>query len=457
MLSLLNFESLKEKLLNSWYFVLAIIMAIAGLAPVLIQDNVAAQQLTSRSLTLSSSADGATANGQNVTYTFEFDIATTGNIGSMQFLFCTTPLGTCTAPTGMDASGTTLGTNTINAVAGGFALGTAGNAPTANQIRIGRTPASATAGHTAVITFNDIDNPDLSGNGTSFYARITTYSDSYTTTVDEGTVAGAIVDQLTVTGRVQERLVFCVYALDDTAGSGAAGAGSGAMPENCAATEANNGAEVDLGVIDNLTIATSPVDNSPPSSLGNDTFGAAQVNTNASNGVVLGYYATAASTGTEELRAFRVPGATCVNGGTDTQDQCFISANESTGETFSAGTERFGIQIACVANNDTAGSGLGLTSNLGSGGTGAGTGGTYNTVYSNTDNNIDDDGSDDCENSDAGVKFAWNDTSTTQALVSSSSVVDDEIVKLRFGAAAAATTPTGAYTASATMIATATF
>jgi hypothetical protein len=67
-----------------------------------------------------------------------------------------------------------------------------------------------------------------------------------------------------------------------------------------------------------------------------------------------------------------------------------------------------------------------------------------------------DDGSDDCENSDAGQQYGWNDSATTQALVSSSNVVDDEIVKLNFGATAQATTPTGSYTAAATVIATAT-
>lgn len=460
MLNLLNFNigALKSLSRRVQYLLIAAAFFLAGLMPIILQASAGAATLENRSLTLSSSADGATVLGQGVDYTFEFDLATSGNVGSVEILFCTTPLGTCTAPTGMDYStaGSLNTTNdTINAVDAGFTDG-AGN--TANLIQVTRTPAAQVAGQTVFLEFNGVDNPDLSGNSTSFYARITVSSDAaYTTDVDDGTVAGAIVDQLTVTGRVQERLVFCVFALDDADGSAAAGPGGGDMPENCSAASASESTNVDIGIIDNLAVTQSPVDNSPPSSIGNDRFGAAQVNTNASNGVVVAYYATAASSGTEELRAFRVPGAACVAGGTNLQDQCFISADETTGETFVAGTERFGLQIPCVANNATAGAALGSTSNLGANGTGSGTGGTFNTVYSNTDDNVADDGSSDCENSDTGVKFGWNDTAIAQPIISSDTVVDDEIVKMNFGAAAAATTPTGTYTVASTFIATATF
>lgn len=467
MLNIFKPDSLRVALEKAKIWIAVLVMAAIGLTPILYQNTAQAAQLTNRSLTLSSSADGTTALGQGVTYTFQFNLATSGNVGSMQFEFCEQPLGTCDAPDGMDASGTSIGTNTINGGAGNFVLGDTTDAPTANRVRIERTPGAATAGHTVIVALEDIDNPTLAGNGTSFYARITVYSDAaYSAAVDDGVVAGAIVDQLTVTGRVQERLVFCVYALDDAAGSATPGTAADEMPASCAANEANLGADVDIGIVDNTNIAISPVDNTPPTSIGNDTFGAAQVNTNAPNGVVITYYATEASTGTEELRAFRVPGATCTNGGADTTDQCFISADGTTGETFTAGTERFGIQIACVANNSsTGGAGaLGTTDNLGANGSGAGTAGTYNAAYSNADDDITDDASDDCENSDTnepgagqGVKFAWNDTATAQALISSDTVVDDEIVKMRFGATASATTPTGLYTAAATMIATATF
>jgi hypothetical protein len=143
-------------------------------------------------------------------------------------------------------------------------------------------------------------------------------------------------------------------------------------------------------------------------------------------------------------------------------NQCFISADDTAGETFTAGTERFGMQIACVNNAGrqvaSSPSAAGTTSNLGSAGSGSGTAGTFNAVYSNVDNSIADDNvTADCENSDAGQKFAWRDSGTAQALISSSTVVDDELVKMRFGATASATTPTGTYTVATTFIATPVF
>jgi hypothetical protein len=62
----------------------------------------------------------------------------------------------------------------------------------------------------------------------------------------------------------------------------------------------------------------------------------------------------------------------------------------------------------------------------------------------------------DCEN-EGETEFAWSNSSTATTLVSSTNVVDDEIVKLRYGARAAATTPTGSYTVTSTYIATPTF
>jgi hypothetical protein len=63
----------------------------------------------------------------------------------------------------------------------------------------------------------------------------------------------------------------------------------------------------------------------------------------------------------------------------------------------------------------------------------------------------------DCEDDDDATNFAWNESSTATNLASSSTVVDDELIKFNFGAIASATTPTGIYTVVSTYIATATF
>ncbi len=242
--------------------------------------------------------------------------------------------------------------------------------------------------------------------------------------VFEGVVAASTARQLTVNGRVQERLEFCVAAIDDAA----------ALPANCSAMASTT--TIDIGVVDNSSVSIAPVTVTATNG-SNDFYGVAMVNTNAASGVVLTYFPQAAGSGTNELRSFRVTGATCNVSGTDATDQCFIDASGS-GETFAAGTERFGLVVPCIDTTQ------GTTTNLGS------VPGAYN-----GDDNSTTSGAD-CEN-EGEADFAWNDSGTAATLASSSNVVDDEIVKLRFAAAAASTTPTGSYTVTTTYIATPTF
>jgi hypothetical protein len=79
-------------------------------------------------------------------------------------------------------------------------------------------------------------------------------------------------------------------------------------------------------------------------------------------------------------------------------------------------------------------------------------------AYSNTDaTTTSSAGCQDPSSGDTGVKFAWNNSASATTLATSAGVVDDEIVKVRFGATAQATTPTGAYTVTTNYIATPTF
>jgi hypothetical protein len=350
--------------------------------------------------------------------------------------------------------------------------GTSGDS-TATTYCVTRTQAAADSTAAKTVAVAAITNPSITSgtNNTSVYVRISTYTDTvFATNADSGTVAASIVNQLTVTGRVQERLVFCVFALDDTDGSATTVGSLGThLPTNCSSASANEGSNVDIGVIDNLGVARSPVDNNPPTALGNDRFGAAMVNTNASSGVSVAYYSSLATSGTNELRAFRVAGSSCNATQPDFTDQCFRSASDNTnaGTTIATGVENFGLQIVCVSNSGSqsgntpeASGDLASTSNLGAGGTGTGVTNTFRTAYGNGDTtlaNIQDTGVDTCENTEVGNLYAWQDSSTAQAIISSNTVVDDELVKLRFGASANATTPTGTYTVASTFIATPTF
>ncbi len=464
-----HFDVARLRLKSTSLMAIAFVMAVAGLVPMTFQGLASADTLATRSVTISTSQPSATG----VTYTFKFTPTTSVTMQGLVFRFCTAPLGACVLPTGMNVGYSTVayGSQAGFSQAATFAeysgantgscdgQGTAGD-NTATTYCLTRTAGTAedTAAKTLVI--NTVTNPSIpSGNNTTVYVRMAVYSDTgFATLQHDGTVAASIVNQLTVSGRVQERLVFCVFALDNAAGSNAtAGTAATNYPTDCSASEASASSNVDIGIIDNNAVVQSPVANNPPTSTGNDRFAAAMVNTNASSGVLVSYYASAATSGTNQLRSFRVPGASCDAIASTLTDQCFVSA-PVTGSTITTGSEMFGMQITCIANSAASGHGIsGTTANLGAvAGSADGTNGSVNGVYNNASGTaVTDTGN--CEVSSGNATYAWNDTGTAANLVSSQTVVDDELVKLRFGATASATTPTGSYTVASTFIATPTF
>jgi hypothetical protein len=102
------------------------------------------------------------------------------------------------------------------------------------------------------------------------------------------------------------------------------------------------------------------------------------------------------------------------------------------------GTETFGMNIACIHTD------VGTTANLGN-----------VTAAYNGDGSMSDAGNT-CQ-SEANTKFAWSNSANPTTLTYSNSVVDKEIVKIRYGATAQATTPTGSYGVTTNFIATPTF
>jgi hypothetical protein len=453
----------REKVKEYSIILIAISFTLSGLMPIILEGQANAAQLLSRSVTISNSNPGTSAN-----YTFNFTLPTTSAVQGIRFEFCTTALSTCTKPTGLDLTSADINATQTFSVATAFSTYTGADSGTCDnhnsaiastEFCISRTAGTAESAAAKTVTIDGIVNPTIAGgtNNTSVYVRVYLYSDTaYSTLAHEGTVAAAITQQITVSGRVQERLVFCVFALED----------ADALPTSCTDAVALESTAVDLGIVDNLSVARAPVDNSPPGTIGNDRYGAAMINTNASNGVAVTYYAAAAGSGTNELRAFRVSGVTCDASGTSVTDQCFRSAAEDGSETITLGAERFGMQIACIANS--AFHAAATTANLGkTAGAyvfGSGSSGSVNTAYDAGRASMDDGTNDDCENGATGAdaitlsdKYAWNDTGSAQALVSSTAVVDNEIIKMKYAATANATTPTGTYTVASTYIATPTF
>ncbi len=427
-----------------------LVLAVAGLTP-LMTSKASALTLTSRKVTVSTSRADATG----TTYSFAFSSATNDDIQSMSYQFCNTPLGTCVLP-GTDGSPTAaekIDVSHVTAAPGSFTGTTAtafseysgadaggctesdGGSGVATQYCVTRTETTNETVGAKTFVISGITNPIITNTTyETVYVRIVTYSDTaFATPVDSGIVAAGITQQLTVNGRVQERLEFCVAAVDD------GGATDTTLPAACSAAPATT--TIDIGVVDNVTPVKAPVTTTATNG-SNDDYGIAMINTNASSGVVLTFFAEAdaGAPDTDQERSFKVDNANCDPVSTTLTDQCFQSAAAGgTGTTITSTNERFGLNIPCIMTTQ------GTTSNMGSVPVG----------YSNTDANTANDV--DCENDDVGFMFAWNDTGTAATLASSASVVDDEIVKLSFGASAAATTPTGSYTVVTTYIATPTF
>lgn len=440
---------LKQVSRTGFYGLLCATVAFYSLLSFIRPQSAGAAQLTSRKVTISSSKASQTA----VQYDFTFSWGTATDVEGVIFQFCTTPLGTCTKPTGMDVSNdlvtldshTGFPTNTTAFAEQATSLGDCndtGSAATVTMYCINRTEATSATGSGATVDLGAIINPSLSGSFTTVYVRVSLYDNNGfsnsggagNTRVHEGTVAAGITQQLTVNGRVQERLEFCVAAIDD----------DDSLPANCSAMPTTT--TIDIGTIDNSLVAVSPVE--PTTTNGsNDDYGVAMLNTNASNGAVITYFPEQASSGSNQLRGFRVSGATCNASSATLTDQCFRPAATSGTDLSAADGERFGLHIPCIDTTQ------GTTTNLGS----------VPDAYNNADNSTAS--ATNCESfdgtgggtPDTGDTFAWDDTGTAVTLASSSTVVDDEIVKLRFGSIASATTPTGAYTVVTEFIATPTF
>jgi len=385
-----------------------------------------ASQLTARSVAISTSKPSATA-----TYDYSFTLPTTGNVGSVSFQACTTPLGTCTSPGGtinMNVGTVTeTGWSTNNLSRDTVGTGASGNCQSnsssnTNYLCIKRTtPASETGGARTVSAPSQV-NPTTVG---SYYIRITTYSDSaWVTAVDSGIVAYSIVNQLTINARIQEILNFCVgtTTTDDATSNPA---------NDCSAV---SGTTVDIGTLDSSTTNVTPISTNG----GSGTNGIAMVRSNGQTGVVISYF-TEQNSSSGQLK---VAGASC--SGTSTTDQCINNpAAAGAQAAISAGTEAFGMTIAGV----NCGSTTSYTCTFSSG--------TYNLARTS---NYDGTGG-----NTYGVSggYAWDSTGSAVTLATSASsstkVVDDEALIMKFAATPSITTPTGAYTVTSTYIATATY
>jgi hypothetical protein len=136
-------------------------------------------------------------------YFFNFDIGTSGTLGSILFQFCANGpvLENCQAPDGFSAQSVTL---TSQSGPAGFSL--APGRPD-NEILLSRSPAFSNS-QAASYVFDEIQNAQNTGTS---YVEITTFAsqDASGNPIDQGGVAYAITNALGLSTEVPQYLEFC--------------------------------------------------------------------------------------------------------------------------------------------------------------------------------------------------------------------------------------------------------
>lgn len=285
-------------------FVFAFVAVLVG---GVLPGTVSAGQVTTRSITMSSSAGSATG----VTYTVTFTPATSITNPDILVDFCSNdPLigDTCTATAGTDVPNFTSAS-----ASAGWTLTTIGSN---RGVKLTTTTLSTTASTPITITLSGVTNPSNVPNGSAgvgiFYGRVLTYphngagsntSASPGSYTDYGGVAMSTASNISITSKVFETLSYCVYQ-----------GGTCGTPPTLALGNTTTGA---------LDSSTTYVNSNAQYSIA----------TNAASGVNI------TMTGTTLCR----PGGTCTTG-----TNAFTISAMTTNAARSVGTEQFG---ACLNSN----------------------------------------------------------------------------------------------------------
>lgn len=207
----------KTQLKASLSLVLVVVLMLPPIVNIFINKGHAAA-LTSAEVEIGDSRAGV-----ETLHRFQFVTPSTTNIETIEFEYCTTASGTCTAPTGMELTATpTLGS--VAGIGGSSytAAGTngtctgSGNTDCTITLTVG-TPGAQSAGSTVIVPVTSgITNPTAAD--TTYFVRITTL-DSNPATIDGPTsVAFAILTStsIAVSATVDPNLTFTVAAVAST-------------------------------------------------------------------------------------------------------------------------------------------------------------------------------------------------------------------------------------------------
>jgi hypothetical protein len=189
----------KKSMLVSSFVVILLAVFLSPLGLNLI-GSIFAAPLTVTRLTISDSR----ASGTAVTYDFAYTTAVTTAIKQVTILLCTTPSGACTVPTGITTTGAARASDNLSGTGRTDTLAVNGTLTTVVTTALTQSPQAVTMSYTG------ITNP--STNNTSFFARITTFSDTGVTTIDNGVAAAAILTttSIAVTATVDSTFTFTV-------------------------------------------------------------------------------------------------------------------------------------------------------------------------------------------------------------------------------------------------------
>lgn len=213
-----KYTTTKQRIVYTRLFTAFVLLAAVVVQAFGTINSVSAAQITTRSLTLVAGVtDGGTLPGGVVNHLYNFTLPTSGNVGSIEFEYCTTAAdtggSTCITPTGLVTTSATIGSQTG---ATGFTIvNTTNGAP-----YLTRTAASITGPLGVAFQLDGITNP-TAVNGETFFVRISTFASTDTTggVTDSGTVAAATNRGIDLTGTMPESLVFCAGATVSTTSS----------------------------------------------------------------------------------------------------------------------------------------------------------------------------------------------------------------------------------------------
>lgn len=186
---------------HNWRFICSEEMAALFLALfVFIMPASANTRLTERSLFMRNANPSAVTD-----YTISFRYMTPAPIGSVDMLFCNSPIPyePCVVPAGLDVSQATL---SHQAGETGYSILT----QTSNHIVLTRSPTMTSDSYLSSYTLSGVVNPSSSAEAFSVRLRTHTSTDASGTQVDFGSVRGQVSTSVTLETQVPPMLMFCM-------------------------------------------------------------------------------------------------------------------------------------------------------------------------------------------------------------------------------------------------------